>query len=94
MPDDGLDLDRLGEYLHVKAPQLGTITDARKFGDGQSNPTFLLTTTAGQFVLRKQPAGELLKSAHAVDREFRAIDALPVILTGISTPLRSAAAPR
>ena len=76
MPDDGLDLDRLGEYLHAKAPQLGTITDARKFGDGQSNPTFLLTTTAGQFVLRKQPAGELLKSAHAVDREFRVIEAL------------------
>ena len=30
----------------------------------------------GQVVLRRQPPGELLKSAHAVDREFRVIDAL------------------
>ena len=71
-----LDLDRLGEYLHRHLPQLGEISDAREFSDGQSNPTFLLTTGSGQVVLRRQPAGELLKSAHAVDREFRVIDAL------------------
>ena len=76
MPDDGLDLDRLGEYLRANVPLLDNITDARKFSDGQSNPTFLLTTTADRFVLRKQPAGELLKSAHAVDREYRVIEAL------------------
>jgi aminoglycoside phosphotransferase (APT) family kinase protein len=43
---------------------------------GQSNPTFLLATDRGEFVLRKQPPGKLLPSAHAVDREFRILSAL------------------
>ena len=71
-----LDLDRLGEYLRRQLPQLGELRAAREFSDGQSNPTFLLTTTNGEYVLRRQPAGELLQSAHAVDREYRVIDAL------------------
>ena len=43
----------------------------RKFSGGQSNPTYKLTAASGQYVLRRQPPGKLLKSAHAVDREFR-----------------------
>ncbi len=44
---------------------------------GMSNPTFVLTDTAGRrYVLRKKPPGKLLPSAHAVDREFRIISAL------------------
>lgn len=43
---------------------------------GQSNPTFLLTSGAQQFVLRKKPPGVLLPSAHAVDREYRVMQAL------------------
>ena len=49
---------------------------AEKFARGQSNPTFLLTADSGQYVLRRQPPGDLLPSAHAVDREYRVIDAL------------------
>jgi aminoglycoside phosphotransferase (APT) family kinase protein len=74
--DDQLDLERLDRYLREALPSLGALRDARKFGDGQSNPTFLLNFATGQYVLRRQPAGELLKSAHAVDREFRVIAAL------------------
>jgi aminoglycoside phosphotransferase (APT) family kinase protein len=44
---------------------------------GMSNPTFILTDGAGtRHVLRKQPPGTLLPSAHAVDREFRVMAAL------------------
>jgi aminoglycoside phosphotransferase (APT) family kinase protein len=43
---------------------------------GQSNPTFLVATDGEELVLRKQPPGALLPSAHAVDREFRVLDAL------------------
>ena len=71
-----LDLDRLNPYLRREVPVLGRVLEAEKFGDGQSNPTFLLTGESGRCVLRRQPAGELLKSAHAVDREFRVMDAL------------------
>jgi len=48
----------------------------RQFKGGQSNPTYKLTADSGQYVLRRKPPGKLLKSAHAVDREFRVISAL------------------
>ena len=47
-----------------------------KFATGQSNPTYKLTATSGAYVLRRKPPGTLLKSAHAVDREFRVQQAL------------------
>ena len=43
---------------------------------GQSNPTYLLSSGAQRYVLRKKPPGPLLPSAHAVDREFRVMQAL------------------
>jgi aminoglycoside phosphotransferase (APT) family kinase protein len=47
-----------------------------QFKGGQSNPTYLLEAESGKYVLRRKPPGKLLKSAHAVDREFRIISAL------------------
>jgi len=47
-----------------------------QFKGGQSNPTFKLITPNGAYVLRRKPAGPLLRSAHAVDREYRVICAL------------------
>lgn len=52
-----------------------------KFATGQSNPTYRLKAASGDYVLRCKPPGQLLKSAHAVDREFRvqrALDATDV----------------
>ena len=49
---------------------------AEKFAGGQSNPTFKLTAGGNRYVLRRKPPGNLLASAHAVDREFRVISAL------------------
>jgi aminoglycoside phosphotransferase (APT) family kinase protein len=48
----------------------------RQFEGGQSNPTYLLEARSGSYVLRKQPPGELLPSAHQVDREYCVMDAL------------------
>ena len=52
------------------------IKKSKKFNTGQSNPTYLLETAEKKYVLRKKPPGELLPSAHAVDREYRIIKAL------------------
>lgn len=71
-----LDLTALQPYLSKYCPELGNVTGAEKFSGGQSNPTFLLSTSEGQFVLRRQPPGKLLKSAHAVDREYQVMAAL------------------
>jgi aminoglycoside phosphotransferase (APT) family kinase protein len=48
----------------------------RQYQGGQSNPTFHLQTPTRSYVLRKQPPGTLLPSAHAVDREFTVMRAL------------------
>lgn len=48
----------------------------QQFDGGQSNPTFKLFTGSGIYVMRKQPPGELLPSAHQVDREYRIMKAL------------------
>ncbi len=52
------------------------LIDIKQMGGGQSNPTFVLITDKGEYVLRKQPPGKLLPSAHAVDREYRVLSAL------------------
>ena len=66
----------LESYLKQQIDGFGEITSIEKFSNGQSNPTYLLKTSRHDYVLRKQPEGELLKSAHAVDREYRVIEAL------------------
>jgi len=47
-----------------------------QFNKGASNPTFLLTAGAKRWVMRKKPPGELLASAHQVEREYRVMSAL------------------
>jgi aminoglycoside phosphotransferase (APT) family kinase protein len=70
------DEGRLAEYLRANLPGFAGPLNVRQFQGGQSNPTFHLRTGAGEFVLRKQPPGTLLPSAHAVDREYRVQAAL------------------
>lgn len=69
-------LERLGPYLERHIAGFRRLRRATKFSGGQSNPTFLLEADSGRYVLRRKPPGLLLKSAHAVDREFRVIRAL------------------
>ena len=72
-----LDLDAVDAYLgRTSARVFRARWRPRNFRAGQSNPTFLLKTPARNYVLRRKPPGALLKSAHAVDREFRVQKAL------------------
>lgn len=47
-----------------------------RIGGGQSNPTYFLDWAGRRLVLRKQPRGEILRGAHAIDREYRVLGAL------------------
>ncbi len=71
-----LDEAAVSAYLSDHLPGFQGLTGVTKFQGGQSNPTFLLKTPAQDYVLRRKPPGVLLKSAHAVDREFRVQSAL------------------
>jgi aminoglycoside phosphotransferase (APT) family kinase protein len=70
------DLGRLQQYLESTVSGFQGPVALRRFAGGQSNPTFRLSAASGEYVLRKKPAGLLLPSAHAVDREYRVIAAL------------------
>lgn len=71
-----VDLDRLVPYLEANLAGFRGPATVRKFASGQSNPTFLLEAASGRYVLRRKPSGTLLKSAHAVEREYRVMNAL------------------
>ena len=75
-PAFGFDTEELARYLEANVAGFEGPLNAEKFAGGQSNPTFLLRAQSGQYVLRRKPPGALLKSAHAVDREFRVMSAL------------------
>ncbi|MEL7043850.1 MAG: phosphotransferase family protein [Pseudomonadota bacterium] len=76
MSTQTIDTQSLAAYLGDRLPGLGPDLRAEKFAGGQSNPTFLLRDGDASYVLRRKPPGELLPSAHAVDREFRVLSAL------------------
>ncbi len=76
MTAQDLDTTRLNGFLEEHIPGFSGPVSAEKFDGGQSNPTFKLTAGNTHYVLRRKPPGELLKSAHAVDREYRVITAL------------------
>ncbi len=66
----------LSRYLTEQVEGFSGPAQFDKFSGGQSNPTYKVTTPAASYVLRSQPGGTLLPSAHAVDREYRVIAAL------------------
>ncbi len=78
------DENRLREYMEDHVEGFHGSFELRQFKGGQSNPTYQLITPDHRYVLRRKPPGKLLKSAHAVDREYRAITALGT--TGFPVP--------
>lgn len=74
--NSAFDEARLAAYLAGAIPEFAGPMRVSKFEGGQSNPTFLIATPGRSYVLRRKPAGVLLKSAHAVDREYRVTRAL------------------
>jgi len=70
------DVERLDSFLRGRIAGLEGPVQLERVSGGQSNPTFFLTYANRRMVLRKKPAGEVLPSAHAVDREARVLRAL------------------
>ncbi|MDP9138819.1 MAG: phosphotransferase, partial [Pseudomonadota bacterium] len=66
----------LGRYLARSIEGFAGPVVIEQFKGGQSNPTYLVRAKSETYVLRRKPAGPLLKSAHAVEREYRVTRAL------------------
>lgn len=73
---NALDAAALAPYLEAHVAGFHGLREIRKFNAGQSNPTYLVEAASGRYVLRAKPPGQLLKSAHQVDREYRVMAAL------------------
>lgn len=71
-----LDTDAVAAWMHGRIDGFRGPVAAERIAGGQSNPTYRLTAPSGAYVLRRKPFGPLLKSAHAVEREYRVQRAL------------------
>ena len=71
-----LDLNRVEQAFRKRIPGFRGPLDVSKTQQGQSNPTYIISSPSGNFVLRRKPDGVLLPSAHAVEREYRVMTAL------------------
>lgn len=89
LPPNAIDQVALDRYLRAHLKEYGGGLRVRQFPGGFSNPTYALDATDREgrprvYVLRKRPGGNMLPSAHRVDREFRVIRALEP--TGVPVP--------
>jgi aminoglycoside phosphotransferase (APT) family kinase protein len=74
--DQAVDEVALAPWLEANVDGFRGPFTLEKFSWGQSNPTYRIAAASGDYVLRRKPFGQLLPSAHAVDREYRLIGAL------------------
>jgi aminoglycoside phosphotransferase (APT) family kinase protein len=70
------DEGRLATWMAANVEGYTGPLEVSQFQRGASNPTFMLTAGGHRYVLRKKPPGQLLASAHQVDREYRVMKAL------------------
>ena len=70
------DVAALEAWLVQHMPGFAGPLQVEQIKGGQSNPTYLLKTPAASHVLRRKPSGKLLPSAHAIEREYRVMNAL------------------
>lgn len=83
----GFDVARLEQFLRDAVAGFEGPLSVRQFDSGQSNLTYRLDTPGRSYVLRRKPPGKLLKSAHAVDREFLVMSRLGALGFPVPKPL-------
>jgi len=71
-----IDVRALEIFMEENIENFQKPIEVEEFKGGQSNPTYKVTSPDKAYVLRRKPPGKLLKSAHAVDREYKVITAL------------------
>jgi len=87
MSERQIDEAALGAWLKANVEGFAAPFTLTKFPSGQSNPTYRISSAGGDYVLRRKPFGQLLPSAHAVDREYRLLSALKPLDFPVPEPL-------
>lgn len=86
-PQHAFDVAALAAFMRAHVEGFEGELAVEQFKGGQSNPTFRLSAGGRRYVMRRKPPGVLLPSAHAVDREYRAIRALAATPVPVARPL-------
>jgi aminoglycoside phosphotransferase (APT) family kinase protein len=87
MSEQLIDEEALGRWLEANVEGFQGPFELTKFPSGQSNPTYRIRAASGDYVMRRKPFGNLLPSAHAVDREYRLLAALHPLGFAVPQPL-------
>lgn len=74
--DRSIDRACLADWMTANIADFRGPLEIHRFKGGQSNPTYQLITPAKRYVLRRKPSGQLLKGAHAIEREARVLESL------------------
>jgi aminoglycoside phosphotransferase (APT) family kinase protein len=75
-PGEELNLDRLAAYLRQQLPDFTDSLAVEQFPNGYSNLTYLVRCGSREWVLRRPPFGNQVKTAHDMGREFRVLSAI------------------
>src|ERR1700676_5150862 len=85
-PGEELPLTRLEAYLRMYLPgPLGVLT-VEQFPHGHSNLTYLLRLGETEWVLRRPPFGNQVKTAHDMGREYRVLSKLSAVFPPAPRP--------
>ena len=84
---EGMKSPKLESYMRQNIPGYKGPCTITTIHGGQSNPTYHCQSPTHDFVLRTRPPGQLLPSAHAIDREFRVMSALQQTKIKVAQPI-------
>jgi aminoglycoside phosphotransferase (APT) family kinase protein len=86
-PGEELPVATLEAYLAERLPDAAGPLAVEQFPHGHSNLTYLLRKGEQEFVLRRPPFGNQVKSAHDMGREFRVLSRLCAVYPPAPRPL-------
>lgn len=82
-----LDMDRLASYLADTLGHGSGLLNIEQFPGGSSNLTYLIRIDKSDYVLRRPPFGNTVKSAHDMRREFDVLSKLSTVYAPAPKPL-------
>ncbi len=86
-PGDEIDARRLAAFLGREFDLSGTEIEVEQFPDGSSNLTYLVRLGRAEYVLRRPPFGNTVKTAHDMQREFDVLSKLSAVYPPAPKPL-------
>jgi len=91
----GLEFDRLAQFIQANVDGLGDgqPLNAALIPGGRSNLTYTVSSGARTWVLRRQPLGRVLPTAHDMAREYRVLAALAQTPVPVPRPIAYCADP-